>query len=143
MRWFSLLLFALSLSTGCQTPKHDVSNKIRVRMGLLRLPFGTIAKLEGVYQSGDELRKKAYSGVLLMKVLKVNGKKVDEVVSFRFDDDLRANKEKLKKTQAGQSFSVMAYESGGYVGLPHNAFDFIPIRATSKFHFESKLIVLK
>jgi hypothetical protein len=108
-------------------------------MGKLGLPLGTVVKVEGIFYSGDKTRTKALSGLMLMEISNVAGKPITPPVVLRFS----GNKKLFPNPKDGNKFSVYTYETGGYTGIPHKAFQHIPIVTTTSFHFESHLILLK
>lgn len=108
-------------------------------VGLLGLPLGTVCRVAGAFLAGSELRQKAYDGVLLMRVLRVNGVELPQPVRLRFGD---LHGGAPAGAAAGAPFDVLAYETGAYVGVPAEAWTHIPPAAASEHHLETSLVVL-
>lgn len=130
----------MTLKANCQkrtilNPYIEIDNfVIKPQLGI---PFGTIAKLEVQFFSGDDLRLKYYSGMTLLKVNSVNGKTIKDTVILTFTDETRSLESSL-----GQKLTVMAYETGSFQGIPDNYFDYQPVRQDRGFGFERNLIVV-
>lgn len=107
--------------------------------GLLGHPLGTIVTVEGRYLDGDSTRLRELSGVFLLVIEKVNGQRLKSPARLRFNS---APGGAQLTAQGDAPFHIVGYESGGFRGLPHNAFDYMPAVATTEFHFESNFTVL-
>jgi hypothetical protein len=107
---------------------------IKPRLGI---PFGTIAKLEVQFFSGDDLHLKYYTGMTLLKVNSVNGKTTKDTVTMTFTDETRS-----LEASGGQKLTIMAYETGSFTGIPDNYFDYQPVRQDQGFGFQHNLIVV-
>jgi len=131
----------------------------------LGIPFGTIAKLKAEIYDGNSLHMKAYEGVYLLKINYVNDKLIKKTILLRFTDETKtlANDDfglykliykkeadslmglqinKMKEKYVGKKLTLMAYETGQFIGIPQNYFHYRPIRADVGFYFEHYLIVV-
>jgi len=105
---------------------------------LAGIPFGTIAKLEVQVIDGNTLPLRVYMGEHLLKVISVNGVALKDTVLLLFSDETGS----LKKTNAGQKLTLMAYESGNFTGVPDSYFKYQPVRQDVGFGFRHYLIVV-
>ena len=131
----------------------------------LTIPFGTIAKLEVEIYDGDSLQIKAYQGTYLLKINSVDGKQQIDTLLMTFEDetDGLANNnfrlfkliygrktnsisgkqiDQMKKNYVGKKLTLMAYESGRFIGMPKDYFKYRPIVAGREFHFENYLVIV-
>ncbi len=131
----------------------------------LNIPFGTIATLQVEVYDGDSLQMKGYEGTYLFKVNSVNGKAINDSLLLTFtdetdelpNDDFSLYKltygnteksltstqvDKMKKKYVGKMFTLMAYETGHFTGMPNDYFNYRLIRADRSFHFEHYLVVV-
>ena len=107
--------------------------------GELGYRLGQVITIEGNYLDGDTTRQKALSGVLLLVITKVNGKRLKASLQMRFNNAPGV----ARPRGAGDTpFVLVGYETGGFTGLPAEAFDHISAVATTEFHFESLFTVL-
>lgn len=177
MKQVILILPILAFSlTGTSQVRLDVSlpkksslTSIQTR---LKIPFGTIAKLKVEIYDGDSLNMKGYESCYLLKVNSINGKVVrdtlllkfiDETETFANDDnrlsaltygktiDSLTGKQfyEMKKKYVGKKFTVMAYETGKFTGIPEKYFDYKPVVpgiphvfANRGFFFEHSLVIV-
>ena len=136
-----ILLFFVTIKANSQShtsinqPDKTTDLVIKPRLGI---PFGTIAKLEVQFFDGDNLHLKAYTGTYLLKINSVNGKPVKDTVVLDFTDETKS----LAPKSAGQKLTIMAYESGSFIGIPDNYFDYQPVRQDQGFGFRHNLIVV-
>ena len=131
----------------------------------LNIPFGTITKLNIEIYDGDSLQMKGYEGTYLLKVNSVNGKTINDTLLLTFTDETEdlanddfglykltygkaakslasSQVDKMKKKYVGKKFTLMAYETGHFTGMPNEYFKYRPIRADRSFHFEHYLVVV-
>ena len=131
----------------------------------LKLSFGTITKLEVQIFDGDILQTKEKEGVYLFKVISINNVKQTDTLLMTFVDETKtfakdnfelykllykknigtlSDKEisKMKKGYVDKKFSIMAYETGQFSGIPKGYFKYQPIRADLNFHFKNYLVVV-
>ena len=144
-------------------PRVD-SSKSNI-MTMLNVPFGTISKLNIEIYDGDKLQRKEYEGVFLFKINSINDKLLNDTLLMTFIDETGyfakdkfelhkltnvknvnspSSKEldKVKEKYVGNKFTLMAYESGQFIGLPQDYFKYRPIRANRNFHFQNYLVVV-
>ena len=50
--------------------------------------------------------------------------------------------DKMKRTYVGKKFTLMAYETGHFTGMPKDYSKYKPIRAGRTFHFQNYLVVI-
>ena len=132
---------------------------------LLTLPFGKIAKMNIEIIDGDKLDDKGYEGAYLFKIKTVDSLKLAKPVIIEFKDEtgkfpadefqlykylyghetgsLSSDTIKLmEKEYVGKNFTIVAYETGGFSGVPDNYFNYQPIRQDHGFYFCHYLIVV-
>lgn len=136
----AILLFFFTIKANSQNhttinqPDKTTDFVIKPQLGI---PFGTIAKLEVQFFAGDDLHLKAYTGMYLLKINSVNGKAVKDTVVLDFTDETKS----LSQKNADQ-LTIMAYESGSFIGIPDNYFNYQPVRQDQGFGFRHNLIVV-
>ena len=131
----------------------------------LNVPFGTISKLNVEIYDGDKLQRKEYQGVFLFKINSINDKPQNDTLLMTFldetgqfaNDDFELYKltygksansvsskqvDKMKEKYVGKKFTLMAYETGQFSGMPKDYFKYRPIKADRSFHFQNYLIVV-
>lgn len=147
-------------------------NERRV-LGELGIPLGQAAMLEAVIVSGNELGGKAEAGRYFLRVDALDGKAIASapVLAFTipgFADVQLANDafslhaikmgqtashldsiqvKSLEEEYVGRRVKILAYETGGFSGIPFKWPDadvgVLPIWQDSEFQFASRLVVLK
>lgn len=134
-----LSLFVIKANSQSHIPTNQPGNTTDIIITpQLALQFGTIAKLEVEVIDGNTLPLRAYMGEYLLKVNSVNGKTSKDSVLLLFSDETGS----LKKTNAGQKLTLMAYESGNFTGVPDSYFKYQPVRQDVGFGFRHYLIVV-
>lgn len=144
-----------------QSPDSTSQITLKPKLGI---PFGTITSLKVEIISGDNISK-ADQGSYLMKVVSVGDEEVSDTIILHFIDKTgdfsnegfklfekvygketgSINSEQrltIEKDYVGKTFTIMAYESGEFVGAPDQYFDYQPVSQTTGFHFKSYLIVV-
>lgn len=112
-------------------------------IGSLGLPLGQVTEISATVVSGDSTRRKADSGTYLLRVLTVNGKKVQEPPLMLFNVDPRSHAQlandrfslyelkkgektgrldsaSIKELEVGyvdSKVKLSVYETGGYAGI--------------------------
>lgn len=132
---------------------------------LLILPFGTIAKMNIEIIDGDKLDDKGYSGAYLFKIKTVDSIKISKPIIIEFKDEMGkfpADEFQLykylygretesltsdtitlmKKEYVGKGFTILAYETGEFSGVPDNYFKYQPVRQDRGFYFRHYIIVV-
>ena len=114
------------------------SGKVRI-IGRLGLPLGTVFRVEGLYVDGSELRTKAYDHVILLKVIKVNDSGLKDSTILRLKE---LGGRATGKIEIGGKFVGFAYETGDYLGVPPEAWKYVPSMTTTSYSFETSLVIL-
>ena len=170
MRHFlTLLLILIGLWGNSQdqpaefVSQPDTSNTIVKTK--LNVPFGTIVKLEVEIYDGDSLQMKEYQETYLLKINSVNDNPQLDTLLMTFEDEteqianynFKLHKliydrmppsisqkqiDKMKRHYVGKKFTLMAYETGHFVGIPKDYSKYRPIRAGRNFYFENYLKVI-
>jgi hypothetical protein len=131
----------------------------------LNHPFGTLLNLTVQIIDGDSVDSKGLasdfvfriksidsielSDTILMEFVDETGKLPKDVIElskYLYGDDrgissFDADKE-MKKKYVGKQFNVVAYETGGFRGIPNGYFKYQPIRQDVGFGFNNYLIVV-
>jgi hypothetical protein len=118
-------------------PASDLHN--RPVIGRLDRPLGTIVVVEGVVADGSYTKAKGDEGQTLLRVRAVNGKRLAEEQVFYFGALL----ERPEKPRVGTTFNYSGYETGGFVGLPTKAFDYVGLIAIPGYAFMTNFVVLR
>ena len=131
-------------------------------------PFGTLLKLRIEIVDGQEYSHKGSRSSYLMRVLEVNGKPMEEILLFEFDNhytpefatnafELYKNiyrtetgsidskqRTEMNKQYVGKKYTILAYESGRYSGLARDYGKYtIAPGGQYQFHFKSYLMVVE
>jgi hypothetical protein len=149
-------IFQLNLNRDCERmasnvaqspsskPMTSTTNRASVKdfdrtppIGVLGYPLGQITTISGVVQQGDS---KSTSSDLLLKVEAINDRPLPKPVLIPFTVFETAQ---IAKPILGQSFRYMGYETGGFIGVPAEAFKLVPAVATTNHHFESIYQILR
>ena len=129
-----ILLFTLI----CFTPTLWSAEPLSIpKQGKLGTGFGEITEITGTIV---DTRRKADSGKKMLQVQSVDGKNLEtsvflELHVFRFTD--------IKIPARGAMVKLRGYETGGFRGIPNEAFKDIPRVATTDFQFNSSFQVTK
>jgi hypothetical protein len=170
MKQFLILILVLitlySYSQGHYTSVSYRDDSLNASItATLKIPFGTIAKLDVEIYDGDSLQRKEYQGTYLMKINSINGEQQIDTLLMTFEDEtgelasgdfelykiihgkearsLSAQQiDKMKKTYVGKKLTLMAYETGRFTGIPKDYFKYRPVRADRNFHFMNYLIIV-
>lgn len=136
----SVLVFLVCavISANAQISIYDLnpSNVI----GSLGKPLGTIVTIEGTVVGDDYTQLKEDSGETLLKIEKVDGKKLNKAVVLHVQIIPIVS---VKIPQKGTKFKLAGYETGGFIGIPEGAFKYIPQATTCGFQFEVYFEVIK
>jgi UDP-glucose 6-dehydrogenase len=131
----------------------------------LGIPFGTIAKLEAEIYDGYNFHDKGHEDMYLLKINSINGKIIKGILILPFDDETKtlandvfslyeliykkkadeiseAQLAKMKKQYVGKKVTIMAYETGDFIGMPQNYQKYRLIRQDRGFIFMHNLIVV-
>jgi len=110
------------------------------KQGKLGADFGKMIEIQGKIVDDRDTRMRAHMGKKLLQVQSVAGEKLETPVIlklqvFSFTD--------IKIPPRGTMVKFRGYETGGFTGIPHEAFDDIPRVATTEFHFDTWFQVTK
>jgi len=146
--WIAAICVTAASSTAAQNPDRP-GNKPTITLdeirksdiiGRLGVPLGRIVVVEGIAADDYYRRLKIDMGHRLLRVQEVDGEQLDKEVVFHFRPWHTA---RIDKPAVGERFKFIAYESGGFIGVPHGAFKHVAPVAITNFHFSTSLTVLK
>jgi hypothetical protein len=135
----SIFLFTkTSFSQDSDVSKYDVKEK-------LGYPFGTLLKMKVEIFDGNNLNDKYHQSSFLFRIKSIDSIALPETVIMEFKDETGKfssdYNEKLKK-YVGKEFTIVAYETGEFSGIPKGYFKYQPVRQDFGFHFKNYLIVV-
>ena len=128
---FAVLMLATS-EARAEEERMSVSDLASV-VGMLGQPLGTVVTIEGVVVEDDYRRMKEDQGKTLLKVEKVDGVVLEGEVILSLTQYAWTSPFLF---EPGKRFELVGYESGGFTGIPEEAFDHIPQVTTTGFGFE-------
>lgn len=153
--------FLLACNSSSQTPDFvkkdstiktvsyiDLSRSIKLT-GALNIPLGTIVKLKCKIVDGDKTEIKQNMGLWLMKVLEVDGVRINDNIVLDFNhltDDFSNDKSDEKKDamiKENKVLELIAYETGEYIGLPDDYMNYTETMASTGFYFKTSLVIIK
>lgn len=108
-----------------------LNDNVRI-VGSLGSFLGEIITVEGIVIDGSRRRIKSETGKTLLKVVTVNGKKLEEPVIIPFSIFKWTD---VKMPKVNDPFTFIGYESGEMAGIPQKAFQYMPQVATTDYHF--------
>jgi len=146
------------------TPTADSLTKPEIKPALGH-PFGTLLTLTVQVVDGDSLDSKGLTGSFAFLVRNINNKSVTDSIILKFKDETgkfpndiiglstliygdnsgyssAAADSTMKQQYAGKSFTVVAYESGEFTGIPDGYFDYQEVRQDVGFGFSHYLVVI-
>ncbi|WP_379981239.1 hypothetical protein [Dokdonia ponticola] len=133
----------------------------------LNFQYGTLIELHVEIIDGDSLYLHRYQGDYLLKILKINGEKIDKPIIFEFEDhtygsfptgnfelykrlfDKEIERldstmiEEMKKKYVGKTFEIVAYESTKSTGKPRDTYKYTGISPQLNFHFINYLVIIR
>ena len=170
MRYFlTYLLILVGLLGKSQAQPAHISTQDEMSNATvtskLNIPFGTIVKLEVETYDGDRLQMKEYQQAYLLKINFVNDRRQIDTLLMTFEDEteefpndniklykliygkitnsISAKQiDKMKKNYVGKKFTLMAYETGHFTGIPKDYFKYRPITAGKSFYFQNYLVIV-
>ncbi|PZO40599.1 MAG: hypothetical protein DCF19_11965 [Pseudanabaena frigida] len=107
-------------------------------IGHLGQPLGKIIVISGVVRQEQSGAKSSPRDVL--SVESVNDRPLAQPVTIEFNLFMTAQ---VAKPILGQSFKYIGYETGGFTGIPQDAFKFVPAVATTGHRFNTFFQVLQ
>jgi len=140
---FSLVIFsaiAVSASNEQSLPVITIAdlnypNKVQGRLGQ---PLGRIITVDAEVVDGKETRVKALEGATVLRVLRVENKELPGPMISTYTWLPTVPTKKL----AGR-VRFLAYETGAFVGVPHESFEHILPFAAQGFYFQTSLVIVK
>lgn len=165
-----LLCGYVALAREEQKPQPISIEELNARpvIGELGIPLGTVAEVDAIVVSGDEIRSKASSGTYLLKITHVDGNKLNQDRLMRFSVagfasvqlannafalyELKQGEkakrlgdnqiEELERGYVGKSFRLIVYEVGSFSGMPAELPKDVPVWQDTGFRFATSLTVL-
>jgi hypothetical protein len=108
-------------------------------MGELGQTLGKVTTISGVI-SQAALGAKASNLDLVLSIKAVNDLPLPKPVVMKFQIFETA---KVVKPFLGQTFRYVGYETGGFRGVPAEAFKWVPAVSTTEYHFQTVYQILK
>lgn len=96
-------------------------------------PFGEILEIEGTVIDGATIGRKAYSNTTLIQVTHVQGTQLKEAITMKLSS--LTNVGMMQSLSHGKTVKLLGYETGGFEGIPNEAFNHIQLFTTTGFHF--------
>ena len=145
----TLLILSACESTSTHPISVDELSKREV-IGKLGVPLGTAVEVEATVVDGSTLRMKAYDGLYLLKVTRVESNVLKDPQIFEFlvpgfiDVDLPSSKSdgSTPKDYTGKRVTLVVYEVGEFNGLPRNLPGDVLVWADRGFYLYTSLEVL-
>ncbi|MFA6431340.1 MAG: hypothetical protein WCV91_03020 [Candidatus Margulisiibacteriota bacterium] len=117
----------------------EIGNKIQV-IGELGFPLGEIIRIQGEVPAKLPKQSMAGEGKVFLNVTAVNDIQLKSPKLIRIDPLGIAS---IKKPEMNKTMKYIGYETGEFVGIPSQAFKYIPQATTSGYHFEIFFQILK
>lgn len=136
MKLFHAILFAV-MALYCAAEEQDDAITVSPLLGA---GFGKMVEIEGWIVDDHDTRLRAHLGKKLIEVKRVGAHElpkpvVIEVLVFRWTD--------ISIPERGTFVGFRGYETGGFTGIPNDAFEDVPAVATTAHHFQSQFQVTK
>jgi hypothetical protein len=112
--------------------------ELKPLLGQLGQPLGKIITIAGVVRQGELGAKASPRDVLSVEA--VNDRPLAQPVTIEFNLFMTAQ---VAKPVLGRSFKYVGYETGGFTGIPQEAFKFVPAVATTSHRFNTSFQVLQ
>ena len=126
-----LLITTLSCSNEKSVIKYNSIGWKSPIIGSLEKPLGTLVSVKGTIIKND--KSKADTGVQLLKITRLNKKKLETPIVIRYQTYPWAS---VTIPSVGSAFSFTGFETGRMAGIPNKAFRYLPRVATRDYHFE-------
>jgi hypothetical protein len=143
--WICLASLGFGQEARIPVPINDPGDRFEL-IGKLGIPLGELATVRGVAIEGPE---KGYEGGPNLLVQMINGKPTQRHIRipmtpyfYDFQGKSRSRRKKPFEIVNGSTYRMLAYETGGFVGIPPEAYKAggIPIQTTG-FYFRNSLTV--
>jgi hypothetical protein len=125
--------FAKSVMNDKKGAITDANVTKQSQIGELGQTFGKVTTISGII-SQAALGSKADKFDLVLSIKTVNDRALAKPITMRFKIFERA---KVARPVLGQTFRYVGYETGGFVGIPAEAFKWVEPVATTDHRFES------
>lgn len=166
---FTLLGLCATVAAEDAAPKISVNDlNPSLVIGQIGVPLGQVTPIEAVVVSGDALGDKASAGSYFLSVRAVGGVALKKEVLMPFyeqtfgkyelpNDHFELHKFKtgrdakslssdqvreLEKGFVGARLNLLAYETGGFTGIPRGLPRDFPVWQDTLFHFRSSLVIV-
>ena len=107
--------------------------------GKLGQSLGKIMTISGVVHQ-EALQAKGSDNDLVLSIEAVNNRSLAKPITMPFQIFRTA---KVTQPVLGQTFRYVGYETGGFIGVPAEAFKWVPAIATTNHHFEAFYQILR
>jgi hypothetical protein len=106
-------------------------------LGRLGQPLGKIVTIEGVFADGNLTKMKMDDGWILVRVRVVDGKRLEKERVFQYEQSRKAS------PKVDSEFKFIGYETGGFTGIPGDAFKYTLPVATTGYGFTTSFVFLR
>ena len=117
----------------------DIAGRIKI-IGTLNRPIGEIVTVQGVITDGTDTGKKGDAGKVLLKVQRINGRKVRKRVNLPIKI---FHWTAINTPKVNEQKKYIGYETGEMSGIPARAFEYMPRVTTENFHFSTYFQICK
>ena len=166
----TLYYFILCVTIACSNSPKTSNKQELVKSNpsvkeLLNHPFGTLLKLSVQIIDGDSLDSKGLASSFVFRVKSIDGVALSDTILMEFKDETdkfpndvvelskylygddrgRSSFDadiEMKEKYIGKQFDIVAYETGGFIGVPDGYFKYQPVRQDVGFGFKNYLIVV-
>jgi len=138
------ILFSSAVTRAEMVPDQPKSitlselNKLQV-IGWLGQPLGKIVTIEGVVPDATFVRSKEQEDKTLLRVQTVDGIKLSEAAVFCFSSLLSG----IEEPKAGAKFKYIAYETGGFTGVPEGNFAYVGPLCCTSYYFTTHFVIIR
>jgi hypothetical protein len=144
-----LIIFAIALLTRNFCFSQHIEHQVLITnpqeqvklIGQLGKPLGTTLTVQGII---TEISSKGYRSGLNLTVQKINDSSIQELITVPLSPYFGEFGDKaLPKLMKDSTYRFRVYETGGFFGIPSNAYEEADIiLQTTGFYFQNRLIVL-
>jgi hypothetical protein len=132
--------FSLAVSKRIAMPTSRTTDFTRQPpIGELGQPLGKVTTIAGVIRQAA-LGAKSSNLDLVLSIEAVNDRPLPKPVTMPFQTFATAN---VAKSFLGQTFRYVGYETGGFSGVPAEAFKWVPAVSSADYHFATVYIILQ
>jgi hypothetical protein len=127
----------------CDVPISELGRSYQL-IGKLHKPLGQVVTLQGVVIDGPQ---KGYDDGPNLRIQRVDGISTQERIELKLYPllgEFRDDDERLPKPLTGKSYEYQAFETGGYIGTPGEAFRLAEVTFQTTSHgFRTYLIAVR